>query len=101
MDKNSDGEKRPVEQLVMSMRELELDHAPDGWPAVQMKDISALCDAVESATPALDLLQARLEKGAVIAHQNSFWWLFDKNGEGICSGSTIRLLLISLIFVDS
>lgn len=30
-----------------TLRSLEADHAPDGWPAVQMKQISALCDEVE------------------------------------------------------
>ena len=27
------------------MRLLEQDHGPDDWPAVQMRDITALCDA--------------------------------------------------------
>src|SRR5690554_207214 len=31
------------------MRSLEQDHEPDGWPAVQMRDLSALCDLVEAA----------------------------------------------------
>lgn len=34
-------------ELINRMRLLEEDHEPEGWPAVQMKDISALCDAVE------------------------------------------------------
>ena len=36
-----------VERIVMRCRTLEEDHHPDGWPAVQMKDITALCDEVE------------------------------------------------------
>ena len=32
--------------LLGRMRLLEQDHGPDGWPAVQMRDITALCDAV-------------------------------------------------------
>ena len=32
-------------KLLKRMRLLEVDHAPDGWPAVQMRDITALCDA--------------------------------------------------------
>lgn len=36
-----------LETVVMRCRTLEIDHSPDGWPAIQMKDISALCDAIE------------------------------------------------------
>jgi hypothetical protein len=39
--------KKEITELVSMMRLLEQDHDPDGWPAVQMKDISALCDAIE------------------------------------------------------
>ncbi|MCE0760713.1 hypothetical protein LWH94_16090 [Marinobacter sp. G11] len=35
--------------LIERMRSLEQDHEPDGWPAVQMRDISALCDLAEAA----------------------------------------------------
>ena len=34
-------------KLLKRLRLLEADHTPDGWPAVQMKDISALCDELE------------------------------------------------------
>lgn len=33
--------------LIERMRLLEVDHEPDGWPAVQMRDISALCDELD------------------------------------------------------
>lgn len=33
--------------LLARMRLLEVDHEPDGWPAVRMRDISALCDEIE------------------------------------------------------
>ena len=36
-----------VQRIVSRMRLLEKDHSHDGWPAVQMKDISALCDLLE------------------------------------------------------
>ena len=32
---------------------LSADHGPDGWPAVQMRDISALCDEVARLRAAL------------------------------------------------
>ena len=37
-----------LQRLVGRLRALEDDHAPDGWPAVQMRDISALLDALEA-----------------------------------------------------
>lgn len=39
--------------LLARMRSLESDHAPDGWPAVQMRDITTLCAAVEHLSAAL------------------------------------------------
>jgi len=38
-------------KLVERLRSLEQDHEPHGWPAIQMRDISALLDMVQS--PAL------------------------------------------------
>ena len=38
-----------MSDLIERMRSLEQDHEPDGWPAVQMRDLSALCDLVEAA----------------------------------------------------
>lgn len=34
--------------IVAEMRVFEQDHEPDGWPAVKMRQISALCDEIES-----------------------------------------------------
>jgi hypothetical protein len=36
-----------TKDLIDRMRILEIDHEPDGWPAVQMRDISAMLDEVE------------------------------------------------------
>ena len=95
-NKNSD----KLESLIKRCRLLEIDHKPDGWPAIQMQDVSMLCDAVENAIPALDRLQDRLEQGAKIVFQDDRWCLFQKDGEFICSGETIREMLMNLIFVD-
>lgn len=38
-----------MDDLIELLRLLERDHAPDGWPAVQMRDITALLDALEAA----------------------------------------------------
>ena len=34
--------------LIDRMRALQADHEPDGWPAVQMRDITALVGMVEA-----------------------------------------------------
>lgn len=43
-----------MDDLIQRMRALEADHAPDGWPAVQMRDISALCAEVEARNEQVD-----------------------------------------------
>lgn len=37
------------EDLIERLRVLEQDHEPDGWPAVRMRDITALLNALEAA----------------------------------------------------
>ncbi len=56
--------------------------------------------AFEEAIPSLDILQTRLEQGAVIRCQDDHWILFDKEGEMICIGKSIRQMLMNLIFTD-
>ena len=66
-------------------------------------DVLTLGDAanvIENMIPSLDLLQSRLEDGCKIKKQDGVWYLFEQNGEGVCSGETIREMLINLIFVD-
>ncbi len=85
-----------IEQIVKRVRS-----APEvDMPLDLMADISALCRAAESAIPALDLLQVRLEAGCYIRQQDDRWCLFDASGSGITSGTTIRSMLINLIFTD-
>jgi len=48
-----------MSDLIERMRSFELDHEPHGWPAVQMRDISALCDRLEQAETRV----AELEEG--------------------------------------
>ena len=38
-----------MDDLIERLRLLEQDHEPDGWPAVLMRDITALLDALEAA----------------------------------------------------
>ena len=38
-----------MSDLIERLRLLEQDHEPDGWPAVRMRDITALLDSLEAA----------------------------------------------------
>jgi len=48
----------------------------------------------------LKLLEARLSEGCKIEYQDGRWHIFEADGEGVCSGETIRELLINLVFTD-
>lgn len=54
-------EDESTSALIERMRAFEADHAPDGWPCIRMRDITALCNAVEAARA------AALEEAAEIA----------------------------------
>ena len=47
VDKTASVPAGSVERIVSRLRIFEEDHDPEGYPAVQMKDISALCDLIE------------------------------------------------------
>ena len=49
------------QELIERMRVLEIDHEPNGWPAIQMRDISAMCDAIESLLNALDVAEGEVK----------------------------------------
>lgn len=36
-------------QLVSEVRTYEIDHVPEGWPAIKMKTVTALADELEAA----------------------------------------------------
>jgi hypothetical protein len=42
-----------VAELVTRLRMLEIDHGPDGWPAIKMKDVSALLNILQGHRNAL------------------------------------------------
>jgi len=54
--------------------------------------------AYEEAFPCFDRFQEQLEKGAELKKQDGKWWLFAKDGEGICCGNDIRGLMLNLIW---
>lgn len=41
--------------IVDEMRVFEIDHEPDGWPAVKMRQISALCDEIDRLRRRIDM----------------------------------------------
>ncbi len=45
--------------IVEQMRSFEFDHEPDGWPAIQMKQVSALCDEIERLRAVIDAANAQ------------------------------------------
>jgi hypothetical protein len=50
--------------------------------------------------PALDLLETRLRAGGYIDKSDVGWTLRDKDGKHVTYGTSIRQLLVNLIFVD-
>lgn len=44
-----------TKELIDRVRTFEIDHKPDGWPAIRMRDISALADALEEAERKLEI----------------------------------------------
>ena len=80
------------------MRGLSLDHDPDGWPAVRMRDITRMCDIAESIVPGLDRLQERLQAGAMIRQEEGVWQLRTANGEVIATGNSLRSLIVDLVW---
>ncbi len=58
-------EAESTSALIERMRAFEADHVPDGWPCIRMRDITALCDAVEAARA------AALEEAAEVADSHA------------------------------
>lgn len=51
-----------ISELIQRMRLLEKDHGPDGWPAVQMKEITALCDEIEEYEQIFELYDRNIKR---------------------------------------
>ena len=79
---------------------LELETYKDGLVGVYESAEKIRSIAFNAAIPSLDLLQARLEQGCEIVEQDSRWYLFDREGEYVTSGDTVREMIINLIFTD-
>lgn len=48
--------------IVEQMRSFESDHEPDGWPAIQMKQVSELCDDIERLQRLLNGMASEVER---------------------------------------
>ena len=54
------------------LRRLEADHAPDGWPAVQMRDLTAILDELEALREAHTRLSAiYTERGKMVSEMRN------------------------------
>lgn len=47
-------------ELIERVRSYEADHTPDGWPAIRMRDISALANALDTADQQVEALSREL-----------------------------------------
>ena len=59
--KNSGSSMSGLNGLVGSLRLLEADHTPDGWPAVKMAQISTALDALDVAMGYLAVMEDEID----------------------------------------
>jgi hypothetical protein len=64
------------------------------------KSIGGTSMTTDLLYPIFELLETRLSQGFYIKKQADTWWLFNPDGDGHCSGKTIRELLVNLIFTE-
>jgi hypothetical protein len=78
--------------IVEEMRSFEVDHQPDGWPAVKMCQISSLCDEIENlrkriATAPVAIMDTRDVLGICAPTEEDFPALY------AIQGKRVRLVL--------
>lgn len=56
------GARSELSGLFARLRLIEIDHEPDGWPAVQMRDITRILNALEFYRRRCDLLQREQQR---------------------------------------
>ena len=49
-------------ELIARLRSFEIDHKPHGWPAIQMRDVSALINEIEALQAEVERLKAACDK---------------------------------------
>lgn len=48
-------DREKISNLIAKCRIMEHDHYPYGWPAIQMIDVTMLCDEIERLTPRFEI----------------------------------------------
>ncbi len=56
-------------ELIERLRGFEQDHKPDGWPAIQMRDVTALLDTIEAQAKQIEVLRKDWKK---VSDENGF-----------------------------
>lgn len=51
-----------MKQLIERLRLLEIDHDPEGWPAIKMKDVSVCIDLIEPQEAEIESLKAIIQR---------------------------------------
>ena len=51
-----------ITELIERMRGFEADHEPDGWPAIRMREVSALCDSLLAQQAVIEKLVTFIEE---------------------------------------
>ena len=75
--------------IVARLSGMSADHGPDGWPAVQMRDITALCDEVTRLRAALAQAGAVREPVASVSRSNDMEGLVQWAGKRIPVGAPL------------
>ena len=76
-------------ELIARLRSFEIDHKPHDWPAIQMRDVSALIneiEALQAEVPGLHGYSADAMRSAVLAEREACAKVCDEQaGEPECS----------------
>lgn len=48
--------------LAQQLRTFEVDHHPDGWPAIRMRDVSRLLDTIDALCAEVERLTAEIKE---------------------------------------
>ena len=51
-----------IKEIIEGCRLMEADHTPDGWPAIRMETVTALCDEMERLQAQRDAMLTVLEE---------------------------------------
>ena len=55
-----------IQEIIAKVRLMEIDHDPDGWTAIPLREVSALVDAIEELQEELEFF---LDQSIIIEHK--------------------------------